>query len=299
MQRLALPSIVTAILVCLLSGCAESATPANASKKATEPTLTDSPPAEGSCAGWQKSLTRGRRADDVQYCLHTKAREDRDAAIAEARLMVDWEIKDNDYSELLPLLAALTKYPKPGSLETYLRELELLPNKPDESTRLDTAITVSDYVSELGNIHWFDAETGTFPNNHDYLLHEVAALSQLKDARFSETAPSDYNADDEPYQLSAEINGKTYQQTAENYGDWYDIGAVIALLNKVAVDQNIGSRFTLLPTQDQTAIIWVVDAQSLHTLHQQGLVKLGAADLSMLTGKAFEEEVKKSLENVQ
>lgn len=280
----------------LFSGCGESSN--EKAESVANPTigLSDVPPAEGMCVGWRMSLVMGRHVDDVEHCLRQKALRDRPEAVEEANQMIGWEIKENSFSELMPLIAALSKYPEAGSLKDFLRAQSLLPNEPDEYSQLDKALTASDYLRELGNIYWFDAETGTFPNHHDYLLEQIAALSDLKDIDFAEEPPSDYEAENEPYLLKAEVMGKSYQKEAVNYGDWYDIGAVLMLLNRIAVEQSAESRFVTLPTGDQTAIIWVVENQILTSLLDEGLVRLSPEELSMQTGKAFEVEVKKELE---
>jgi hypothetical protein len=268
--------------------------PAESSGGAVE--LSDAPPKEGSCVGWRKSLAKGSRAGEVEYCLRELALRDRPKAVEEANLLLDWRIKEEaGYSQLKPLLAALSRYPQAGSLKDYLSGLDLLPNPPGEYSRLDQALTASDYISELGNIHWFDVETGMFPNNHDYLLAEIAALSGLKEARFTEQPPQSYEADNEPYLLSAEFRGQSYQQQGENHGDWYDLNAVLLLLNRMAVDQKMGDRFMVLPTGDQTAIVWVVDKETLTQLLKEGLISLSPVGLSMQEGKAFEEQALKTL----
>ncbi len=261
--------------------------------------LPDTPPKDGICAGWQKSLAKGRRTGEVEYCLREKAIQNRQEAVEEAKLLLTWEIQEDNYSMLKPLLMALSNYPEPDSLRSYLDSLEVLPNPPGEYSRLDYALTAADYISELGNIVWFDVETGMFPNNHDYLLADAAALSELRDAEFTEQAPIDYDADDEPYQLRATFNGQHYTQTAKNFGDWYDLHAVLMLLNRMAVDQSLNSRFVTLPTGDQTAIIWVVNDQLLSQLQNEGLIRLSDVELSMQTGKAFEQEMRDKYDNVQ
>lgn len=258
--------------------------------------LPDTAPADGMCAGWQKSLAKGRRLDEVESCLRKKALNDRPGAVEEARELMGWEIREDSYSELKPLIAALAGYPEAGNLEHYLRSLSLLPNESGEYSRFDEALTASDYLRELGNIHWFDVETGMFPNQHDLLLRDLAALGDLGEITFSETPPSGFDSDDQPYVLGAEVNGTLYQRKAENYGDWYDLEAVLLLLNQVAVDQSANSRFVTLATYDQTAIVWAVDDQVLNQLIDKGLVSLSPAERSMQTGKAFEAAVLKELE---
>lgn len=152
--------------------------------------------------------------------------------------MSDWTIEDDYASELGPLVAALSQFPEPGALETYLRGHSLLPNSGDEESPMENPLTAMDYIRELGAIYWFDAETGMFPNEHDGLLHNVALLSDMTGVEFLETPPSD-DDDSEPYWLEARIAGKTYRQQAVNYGDWYDIDAVLTMLNTIAADQSL------------------------------------------------------------
>ena len=67
-------------------------------------------------------------------------------------------------------------------------------------------------------------------------------------------------------------------------------------MNRVAVAEKFKSRFVVLPTGDQTAIIWSASDNALQTLSQRGLIALGDALLSMVSGKAFEDEVKAALQ---
>jgi hypothetical protein len=145
---------------------------------------------------------------------------------------------------------------------------------------------------------WFDAETGMFPNQHDVLLAQIARLSPgFKAATFSEVPPRDYRDDKTPYQLGASLNNKRYQQTAQNYGDWYDVNAVLTLLNRMAQDSQSPDRFITLPTNDQTAIVMVIDKTALQTLRTDGLIILDDSSRAMLLGKEFEEQVKPGEEN--
>ncbi len=291
----------------LLAGCGEppeptAEPPSNQPAAPTLASLPDEPPTEGQCVGWQKSLAMGNRVFEVEACLRNLALTDRDAAVSQASVLADWTIEEDAYSQLTPLVAALTIFPAPDALPEHLRSAGLLPNAPetDESSDDNQAqdwLTAADYLRNGGNIVWFDAETGMFPNQHDLLLDEVAALTGLKGTTFEEEPPSDYQTDEEPYWLQATLNGTLYRRQAENYGDWYDLEAVLMLLNQIAIDQGLPERFVTLPTGDQTAIIWAVDNHVLDELIEQRLIKLSPAELSMRSGKAFEESVKRALEN--
>lgn len=278
-----------------LSAC-EPATSVNTEQKvAAAIELPNTPPADGSCVGWQASLAKGEKTEVVQQCLLEKGRQNRAAAVADAKLLAKWKIIDGRYSELVPLVNGLSQFPEPGSMEPFLRELGVLTKPVTEEVDLTPAMTADYYIHELGDIYWFDAETGMFPNEHDYLMADVVSSTDLKNVKFFETPPSE-TSNDEPYQLRAEVNGNTYHQQAENYGDWYDIEAMLTLMNRVAVAEKFKSRFVVLPTGDQTAIIWSASDEALQTLSQRGLIALGDAMLSMVSGKAFEDEVKAALQ---
>ncbi|GHA18806.1 hypothetical protein GCM10008090_30530 [Arenicella chitinivorans] len=257
--------------------------------------LLDLPPVDGSCVGWQASLADGKKTDAIEQCLVEKARRDRAAAVKDASILVTWHITEGPYSELVPLVNGLSQFPEPGSMEAYLREIGVLTKPVSGEVDLERGLTASYFIEALADIVWFDAETGMFPNDHHYLMASVASGTDLKDVSFFETPPSDPNSD-AAYQLRAEVNGNTYYQQAENYGDWYDIEAMLRLMNRVAVAENFKSRFVTLPTSDQTAIIWSASDDALQTLSQRGLIALGDATLSMVNGKAFEDEVKAALQ---
>ncbi|ASP37622.1 hypothetical protein CHH28_02580 [Bacterioplanes sanyensis] len=284
------------LLASLLGGCTDSdwyKQQVAKQKQAQDPYahLPNNPPAEGSCVGWQRNLAHGVQIYEIESCLYQQLREDRTAAIADANALSAWHIRSQPGSELKALIATLVQFPQPGSLQAYLNELGLLPNPPGEYNDLNNAVTAIDYLREMGNSVWFDAETGVYPNQHDYLMASIVDSTDLAATEFSETPPGLDASYDVPYQLEASINGKTYQQEARNLGDWYDLEAVLTLLNQLAVDQDSQYRFVLLPTGDQTAIVWAANADALNTLLAKQLIELSPAELSLATGKAFEQAV--------
>ncbi|MCY0964683.1 hypothetical protein [Parathalassolituus penaei] len=249
--------------------------------------LPNTAPVAGQCAGWQRDLATGSHQYEVEACLRQKALNDRAAAVADAMQMSNWIIRNSHTSDLKDVLVALIKYPAEGSLEKHLRDLSLLPNAPDEED-VSTSITAAEYLMEMGNVYWFDTETGSFPNQHDYLLTEIAALSDLPALRFTEIPPAE-GQDDQPYRLQAVWEDKSWQRDAENLGDWYDVETVLSLLNQIALDLDASSRFVYLPTGDQTAAVWVVDQEKLAQLLTEGLLTDSGAMRSTLAGKNFEQ----------
>jgi hypothetical protein len=304
------PLLASLLSLLLLAACSDqtengtgSSKDAARARKSSIAALPNDPPADGSCLGWRRGLTKGRANDSysVYLCLHAMAAEDWGRARAEAKQLADWKIQPYSGSGLLPLMNSLIRFDSPEALETYLVELGVIdrPGPSDDEDAGWPAVTPGDFLAQRGNAAWFDVETGTFPNDHHYLLRELAGLaeSRLKEATFTEVPPSDYHADDEPYQLTGTLDGTDYQATAENLGDWYDLGAVLELLNRMAVQNALPERFVSLPTGDQTATVWVIDSERLATLTEAGLVELSESDQAMIAGKTAEQEAIEDLES--
>ena len=88
-----------------------------------------------------------------------------------------------------------------------------------------------------GLLVWFDVETGSFPNEHDALLRELgaAAAGDLAGVVFEEIAPKE-GASDGRYRLQAYADGRRWSVDAQDYGDWYDVDAVLRLANALLRD---------------------------------------------------------------
>ncbi len=91
--------------------------------------------------------------------------------------------------------------------------------------------------------------------------------------------------------------GKRYQIEARNLGDWYDIGAVIALLNSVSRDRSSAIRFAVLPTGDQLAYVIAGPVAGLRAARAAGLLVFGDPDSANNIGKGFEEELLRRIQN--
>lgn len=91
-----------------------------------------------------------------------------------------------------------------------------------------------------------------FPNRHDRLLTRLAHLARpdLDGARFWQHAPSQEQAYGPPrhvrrgpvvlsmpnptpanYVLGVELDGQRFEVEARSLGDWYDLDAVVGMLN--------------------------------------------------------------------
>lgn len=214
---------------------------------------------------------------------------DRAAALAQ---LDEIDLADTPHGR--ELVTALRKYPESGALEARLAELQLI-ESAGANSHPGSARTL---LEALGSAYSFDAETGMFPNEHDSLMRDLAALggSPLAAAIFSETPPTDYDTG-EPYVLHAWYGGKHYWAEAEDLGDWYDVTAVIGFLNAIARDVGSDTRFVSLATTDQIATVAAGPEASLRTAQSEGLLVWGNADEARAVGKAFEDEVFRALES--
>jgi hypothetical protein len=151
-------------------------------------------------------------------------------------------------------------------------------------------------LADAGYVTAFDAETGMFPNQHDSRLRELARLVKpaLDGAVFEEDAPS---GDEGPYRLVAYFDGKRYRAPARNLGDWYDVEAMLGLLNVMLETRGRDERMASLQTEDQIA--WVVGGprSAIDAAFAKGVLVPGDAGDAEGEGKAFEDEVLESLED--
>jgi hypothetical protein len=155
--------------------------------------------------------------------------------------------------------------------------------------------TARDVLFAAERLHDFDVETDAFPNEHDALLVELARMAgqELSDVRFEEVAPDpDAPRDEEgaggaPYLLRAYANGQRYSLEATDYGDWYDLEAVLGLLNSLSRERGSSVRFLPLFTGDQTASIAVGKHDALAQLVKDRL--LAVEDFSS-EREVFEDE---------
>lgn len=170
---------------------------------------------------------------------------------------------------------------------------EVLPmTKAEKAAKSDAVVlgTKRDEVLE------FDAETGVYPNSHDFLLADLAELAgkDLKGVRFEEIAPTDEEdlRGEGHYTLVAFMDGKRYAVTARNLGDWYDVPASVGLVNTLLKERKSATRLVTMETGDQTV---KVRAGTVASLSKTPYVYADADD-AMKDGKAFEAKALEALE---
>jgi hypothetical protein len=224
---------------------------------------------------------------EARSCLWQLSGLDRPAAAALAAKLAD----PADAGDALAF-RVLRQFPEQAALEAYLDKLGF-PAKT--GTDAPSGPTAEDALMARGSGTTFDTETGMFPNEHDALLADLAALvgPALDGAVFEEVVP---RTEDGPYLLRAYLDGKRYDLSAENFGDWYDVGAVIGLLDAMLIARGRNERFLMLETGDQTAIVIAGPARGLRALVDDHLVQVAGATDAMDTGKAFEDQWFEQLE---
>lgn len=179
--------------------------------------------------------------------------------------------------------AELRPHPAPSELEAGTNELgEGWVMPADES--LPSALE-----GELRAVY-FDVETGTFPNHHDELLRELAALAPtaLPDARFDEHPPPFESG--EPYVLTASLGGRSHAVVARDLEDWFDVETVVGLLNSLAREAGNPTRWQQLRATDQGATIVVGPGPVIERAIAQGLFSRAEPGQSRALGKAAEEQ---------
>jgi len=195
---------------------------------------------------------------------------------------------------LATTLRSLREFPDHAALERYLVGLGFtLPPPAPEAVAGE--ITPQQVLMARGLGTSFDVETDRFPNEHDGLLAELAHLARpaLDGALFEEVPPRDERG---PYLLRAYLDGKRYELRAENHGDWYDLDAVIGLLDALLITRGSEQRFLVVATGDQTATVVAGPAAGLRALVDAKFLEPTGAAAAMDTGKALENEAVHHLE---
>ena len=179
-----------------------------------------------------------------------------------------------------------------------------------------TGETADEILTASGPVHCFDVETGSYPNEHDGLLYDLAELAgpPLGRASFEEDAPpvelpggrwllGDGEVDrlppgvtpGAPYKLRAYLAGRAFEVEAQDFGDWFDLEQVVGLLNAIAADRRAEMRFVALAGDGQIACVLAAPRTAIRGAVQSGLLKVGTAAGAAEEGKAFEARVLKQV----
>lgn len=236
-------------------------------------------------------------------CMRTFATLDRKSATAFVAQLQPDEGLPND---LRALKATLAKFPSDQALDDALVKWGLMPADPTPSHSEyapAAPVTAYDRLLAAGRIHAFDVETGEFPNEHDALMKQLAAYAgtDLADVVFEEVPPHTLETNDTvqeagPYLLRAYARGQVLEAQAANNGDWYDLEAVLGLLNVTARELGSEIRYAVADTDGQLAMVLGAPRASIAKAAQAGVLNLRDATEAMRLGKGFEQMVREKLE---
>lgn len=187
-----------------------------------------------------------------------------------------------EFTAMRALLRTLRQDTDATALGARMVEMHLIEDTHPE------AVTPLDHLIADGRVLQFDTETGIYPNEHDSLLRRLSALAPdvLQGAIFAEEANADSDA---PYQLHAWREDQRWSTPARNLGDWYDVNAVVSMLNAMARAADSRVRWVVLTTDDQTALVVAAPDDALRGALSQGLIEAAAADAARTTGLEAEE----------
>jgi hypothetical protein len=173
----------------------------------------------------------------------------------------------------------------------------------DAEERLDTSHPwlLVRALGHAGLTTFFDTETGFVPCHHHHLIQQFAEGSG---GRFTPECPvqiwrrrdeDDYNA---PYIVQFVYRGRLYRFGAENYGDYYDVEAVVRALNTALEQNGQRERYIGLHTGDQCAHFVFADPAAFVPIAQRyGLPLCSDPSEGMRAGRAFEQQVFGNLES--
>lgn len=164
-----------------------------------------------------------------------------------------------------------------------------------DSEVAERAVTASGLLSAYGRLHKFDARSGVRPVGHDRLLSELAARagSPLADVVFDEIPPESDANDDEsevPHRLLAYHDGSRYRTTARALGKWYDLEAVVGMLNSLARRLESDRRFLALHTNGQLARVAIGPKDGLVAAADAGVLRAGSPGRAVEIGRGSPED---------
>ena len=157
--------------------------------------------------------------------------------------------------------------------------------------RPDAVALVCSLLHGQGRLLIFDCEAGPAPVDHTRLIRELMSLCQPV---FAVEALSQQQDEDDPpnadYQVRIAHGGRSLCFTAHNLGGWYDVGAVLAALNRALEVAGRPERFAALHSGDQSCWVTFLPAEPLRRAAAELSIPLeDDPDASRRCGVAFEQ----------
>jgi HEAT repeat protein len=215
-----------------------------------------------------------------------------------AREWVTWKLQGLDVrTALAELHAAKVIRQRPEELLAQMAE-----RREDEDEPLDTTgpAVLTRALGQAGLVTHFDTESGFVPCHHEGLIREFAEGSG---GEFTPECPvqiwhrHDEDDYDSPYTVQFIYRKRLYRLAAENYGDYYDVEAVVRALNKALEANGRPERYVGLYTGDQCASFVFADPKVFVPIAEKyGLPLSESPSEAMRAGRAFDQHVFDSLE---
>lgn len=196
-------------------------------------------------------------------CLRALAERDRPAANAAAKALVD-------KPDALGVLArSLLAYADRAALIAALTGSGCEREPPSGSV-----LTLLDLVEGSPCALGFDPESGRLPNRHGELLTTLASLAARElmgppEVVFDESEPPNGAA---PYALRAWSNDRRFTAQARNFDGWYDVDAVLGLLNELARRLGKSQRWILVHMSGHDALVVSANGPWLQDVVTRGLL---------------------------
>jgi hypothetical protein len=160
-----------------------------------------------------------------------------------------------------------------AALADRLRGIGLLgPDPVTLPTNRFRAHTAADVLEAAGRVYSFEAANPTFPNEHVHPARRLAHLCRpaLDGAFFAETPPRDWDGE-AGSQLHAWVAGEVLTAQTTNSGAWYDVDAVVGLVNEALRTAQSDCRLLRLPGSGQTVVVAGGPAEALLGAQRAGL----------------------------
>lgn len=141
----------------------------------------------------------------------------------------------------------------------------------------------------------FDVETGTSPNRHDLLVLELAALAgdRFRPEAVLETYElASEDAESGTYSVRFIHGDRLYEFAPEDLGDWYDLEAVLAALDRALQDAGLRERYVMLEPDGQVAEVAFGDPSKVRAAAPElGLALADGATGAMRAGQEAEKRM--------
>jgi hypothetical protein len=216
-----------------------------------------------------------------------------DNLLNHAREWVTWKLQGLDVrTALTELHAAQVIRRRPDEL---LAEMADWKSKNEEALDTTQPATLRHALGHAGLITHFDTETGFVPCHQEELIRDFAGNS---DGRFRPECPiqiwhrrgeEDF---DSPYTVQFIYRQRLYRFEAENYGDYYDVEAVVRAANTVLERNGQQERYIGLYTGDQCACFVFANPKAFVPIAQKYGISLSEhPSEAMRAGRAYEQHV--------